>query len=604
MLSVQALAGQAGLRLTGATEAGAEAGSGLEVTGVGDPDGELTGRLVRLPEPCGDPERLFAALAAGRAAAAVSSASPGPELLAAAERHGVPVLSAEGRPVCWLTLAQLVADARVRTVQAQQDEQARLLSHLRGPADRRLERLVGWLAGAVGGTVRLTGGPDLSAPATGAQLPPDAVKLAGQLTAGRLRSAALDDGPLHLRLTAIGAEPPYPVLTVARTAPFDGRAAALVTAAADLIAPLVQLQAAAADRERLRKVAAALRVAVFQLLMGGEVTLAQRTAEGLTAGLLDAEHQRVYVLEGPAAERDALALRCTEATAGRALVVRCPAYDQHLIVVAPMRGQVTEDGWDEVGLTLRDFLADRPDRYLGGSGRLPLAQTAGCYGDATRALAVARLRPDRAALYAAESRLGEVLDPRAAAGWADALLRPLHTLPLSGRDQLLGTLHLGLEFPATSAAKIIGISRNTVRARLDRAGGLLGLDLDEVRGQAVLHLALRMAGQVGDTAGAPVRLTEVLAAPPAVEWSRTLLDRLAADGRELRRTLLGWLRANCGVDRTAAALELHPQTVRDHLRAAERLLQRQLLSGGGGVYEVALAFAALGELPLEQPVHR
>ncbi|MFD0568917.1 hypothetical protein ACFQ0T_06035 [Kitasatospora gansuensis] len=126
---------------------------------------------------------------------------------------------------------------------------------------------------------------------------------------------------------------------------------------------------AAADRERLRTVAAALRVAVFQLLMGGEVTLAQRTAEGLAAGLLDAEHQRVYVLEGPAAERDALALRCTEATGGRALVVRCPAYDQHLIVVAPLRGPVTEDGWDGVGLTLRDLLADRPDRYLGGSGR-------------------------------------------------------------------------------------------------------------------------------------------------------------------------------------------------------------------------------------------
>ncbi|MFD0568918.1 helix-turn-helix domain-containing protein [Kitasatospora gansuensis] len=194
-----------------------------------------------------------------------------------------------------------------------------------------------------------------------------------------------------------------------------------------------------------------------------------------------------------------------------------------------------------------------------------------------------------------------MLDPRAAAAWADALLRPLHTLPLSGRDQLLGTLHLGLEFPATSAAKIIGISRNTVRARLDRAGELLGLDLTEVRGRALLHLALRMAGQAD--AAAPVRLAEVLAAPPAVEWAGTLLDRLAADGRELRRTLLGWLRANCGVDRTAAALELHPQTVRDHLRAAERLLQRQLLSGGGGVYEVALAFAALGALPLEQPVH-
>ncbi|MER5866605.1 helix-turn-helix domain-containing protein [Kitasatospora sp. NPDC002040] len=486
-------------------------------------------------------------------------------------------------------------------------EVTRLLSHLRGsgPVDRRLERLLDWLGGAVGGTAQLTGTPG------GARLPPEAAETAEQLTAGRLRSAALQDGSRHLRLTAIGPEPPYAVLTVARSEPFDGRAGALVTAAVDLIGSLVELRAAAADRERLRTVAAALRVAVFQLLMGGEVTLAQRTSEGLTAGLLDAEQQRVYVLEGPAAERDELALRCTEATAGQALVVRCPAYDQHLIVVAPLRGPVTEDGWDRVGLALRDFVADRPDRFLGGSGRLPLAQTAGCYGDATRALAVARLQPGRAALYAAESRLAEVLDPRAAAAWADALLRPLHALPLSGRDQLLGTLHLGLEFPATSAAKIIGISRNTVRARLDRAGDLLGLDLTGVRERAVLHLALRMAGRDG-AAAAPVppvevpaevlteALVEVLTAPPSVEWAGTLLDRLSEDGRELRRTLLGWLRANCGVDLTATALDLHPQTVRDHLRAAERLLQRQLLSGGGGVYEVVLAFTALGELP---PVH-
>lgn len=488
-----------------------------------------------------------------------------------------------------------------------QAELAQLLGHLRdsGREDRRLERLAAWLAEAVEGVVRLSGGQDgpvtVTAPAgaggllTGAERLAGTERLAGEVAAGRLRSAAFEDGSLNVRLTAIGRERPYAVLTVGRTAPFDGHAGALVAAAADLIGPLLQAREASLDRERLREVAAALRVAVFQLLMGSEVTLAQRTAEGLTAGLLDAEHQRVYVLEGPAAERDVLARECTDATRGEALVVRCPAYDQHLIVVVPLKGQATEDGWDAIGLTLRSFVVGRPDRYLGGSGCQPLSETAGSYGDATRALAVARLQPGRTALYAAESRLGQVLDPRAAAAWAEALLRPLHALPLSGRDQLLGTLHLGLEFPATSAARILGVSRNTVRARLDRAAALLGLDLSEVRDRAVLHLALRAATELPYTAG-PAQLAEVLGAGPAVDWARTLLARLDEDGRELRRTVLGWLRANTGVDRTAQVLGLHPQTVRDHLRAAERLLQRQLISGGGGVYEVTLAFVAVGAL--------
>ncbi|MFI5531053.1 helix-turn-helix domain-containing protein [Kitasatospora sp. NPDC051853] len=593
------------------------------MTGVAEPDEEVADRLVRVPPQA--TERDFARLAAGRAAAvAVTAAEPSEGHRAGAARHGLALLAvADERS--WLLVARRIGDARLREVQGEQAELAQLLTHLRDPggrADRRLERLVEWLARAVGGPVRLTTGrpgePAVAAPAGTEHLLAAAGPTERELTDGRLRAAALDEGPLRLRLTTVGGSRPYPVLTVGRSEPFDARAAALVAHAADLIAPLVRVRQAEAERERLEEVKAALRVAVFQLLMGGEVTLAQRTGEGLSPGLLDAEEQRVYVLEGPAPERDELARRCREALGPTALVVRCPAYEQHLIVVAPLREDGTDaeqGGWDRVGLTLREFVSGRPDRSLGGSGRLPLAQTAGSYGDATRALAVARLRPGRAALYAAESRLGQVLDPWDAARWAEEVLRPLHALPLSGRDQLLGTLHLGLEFPAVSAGRILGVSRNTVKARLDRAAVRLGLDLAGVTGRTVLHLALQASTSVTACAvppgtGVPAPgLGELLAAGPVADWAGELLGRLAEDGRELRSTLLAWVRGNLGVERAAGELGLHPQTVREHLRTAERLLQRQLLAGGGGVYEVVLAFAALGELALPEPagaatVHR
>jgi len=592
---------------------------GAALAPVDEPPGpDLADRLVRTALDCGWADdarraaRHLGRLAAAKVAAlAVPAVAPSSEtlpaaLVEAAARHGVPLLTVDPE-VPWSRVAQVIAEGRLREAREHLAQLEQLLSHAReqGPEDRRIERLLGWLARTVGGRAVVRCGRRDTRPAEAWTLPAAVERAITEIAEGRLHSAAIDDAKLHVRLHAIGRRRPYPVLAVGRTAPFDNRANALVTHAADLLAPLLQVDEAEADRRRLAEVAAALRVAVFQLLMGGEVTLAQRTAEGLARGLLDAENARVYVLEGPAVERDRLALECAAATKGRALVVRCPAYDQHLIILAPLKQtpSASPDGWDTVGNTLRQLVADNPERFLGGSGPFPLSQTAGSYGDATRALAVARLQPARAALYAAESRLAEVLDPRAAAGWAAAVLRPLRTLPLGSQDQMLGTLHLGLEFPATSAGKILGVSRNTVRARLDRAAGLLGLDLAEVRARAVLHLALRafdgeapLPDQVDQ-----VDLPDVLAGEGARAWAAELLRRLAEDGRDLRATLLAWLVQNTHVEQTAGRLGLHAQTVREHLRGAERLLQRQLLSGGGGVYEVALAFAVLGELDLPRP---
>ncbi|WP_280699699.1 helix-turn-helix domain-containing protein [Kitasatospora sp. GP82] len=646
--------------VAGAAERGAlrtVVGAALAPGDDGPPPGpDFAGKLVRIEiEPDGGgwaedsaaAARVVSRYAAARVAAlAVPTRRPGEApgaLVEAAARHGVALLTVSP-DVSWLRLAQVIGDERLREAREQIADLEQLLSLVRdqGEEDRRVERLVAWLARTLDGAVTLTGGRPgvgrVDAPGPAWDLPPGAGKAAEEVAGGRLGSAAIDDGGQRIRLTAIGRKRPHPVLAVGRTEPFDARSRVLITHAATLLAPILQAKEAGVDRDRLREVAAALRVAVFQLLMGGEVTLAQRTAEGLSRGLLDAESARVYVLEGPSAERDRLARECTAATKGRALVVRCPAYDQHLIVVAPLRegssagsaddagddrgaagrgaaGPTGErwgsDDWDAVGRILRRFVAQHPERYLGGSGSLPLAQTAGSYGDAIRALAVARLQPGRSALYAAESRLTQVLDHRVVVAWAGELLRPLHALSYSSLDQMLGTLHLGLEFPATSTAKILGVSRNTVRARLDRAAALLGLDLSGLRGRAVLHLALQSCSVAGPdglcrTPDRPGRrtsatLSEVLSGEGARTWAQALLQRLAEDARDLRGTLLAWLAAGASVEQAARQLGLHPQTVREHLRSAERLLQRQLLSGGGGQYEVTLAFAVLGELTLTEP---
>jgi hypothetical protein len=43
---------------------------------------------------------------------------------------------------------------------------------------------------------------------------------------------------------------------------------------------------------------------------------------------------------------------------------------------------------------------------------------------------------------------------------------------------------------------------------------------------------------------------------------------------------------------------VHAQTVREHVRSAEPLLERQLLAAGSDLYEVVLAHLAVGDLDL------
>ncbi|MFJ3235614.1 helix-turn-helix domain-containing protein [Streptomyces sp. NPDC086787] len=474
-----------------------------------------------------------------------------------------------------------------------------LLDHLR-PAGRDPRRVVAWLARTLRGTACLRD-------ADGTLLAGEPMALddavAADVVAGRISSAALQDTDHHVRLVPVRHPGPHPaptfLLAAARPAPFDRRAAEIVTRTAAVVELLLGDRELASAGLRLRRAAADLRLAILQLLMVEDTVSARRVAAGLWPGLLDTETARVYVVEGSADERDRLAEKCLDVTRGQALVVRCPAMDGHVIVVSP--APAAEE-------RLRALVGERPGTFLGGSVQQNLAQTATAYGQAISALAVARFRPEQAAVYAERTHPELLMDPASRYAWAADVLRPLDTLPHHTRAELLATTRLGLEFTAVSAAKVLGVSRNTVRARMDRVEGLLGADFADLTVRAAAHLALNTqagwAEPVTDGSGprsGAVRLADLLASAALRDWAHALLGRLTRDTRDLRGTLRAWIAAGGNAERAAQDLGVHAQTVREHVRGAEPILERQLLAAGTDLYEVVLALLAVGELVPARP---
>ncbi|MBB4710455.1 helix-turn-helix domain-containing protein [Streptomyces luteogriseus] len=464
-----------------------------------------------------------------------------------------------------------------------------LLEHLR-PAGRDVRRVVAWLAGTVGATVALQDAAgNLVA---GNRLPLDE-DLVTDITTGRLASAAWQSRERHLRLVRVEHPSHTCVLAVSRQTPFDRRASEVVTHTAQVIELLLTAGESTAAGHRLRRATADLRLAILQLLMVEDTIAARRVAAGLWPGLLDADTACVYVVESAPALRDRIAEECLDGTREDALVVRCPAMDGHVIVVSPR---------EATGDALLSLVGRHSDLFLGGSVRQSLARTATAYGQAVSALAVAHFRPDRAAVYAERTHPERLMDPVALRGWTSRVLRPLDTLPHHTRAELLATTRLGLEFTAVNAAKVLGVSRNTVRARMERVESLLGTDFADLTVRAVVHLALNT--QIGladarfdDGTGDPgLRLADLLSGPGVRTWAQDLLGRLDADARNPRRTLRTWIAAGGNAERAAQALGVHAQTVREHVRSAEPVLERQLLAAGTDLYEVVLAHLAVGDL--------
>jgi len=468
-----------------------------------------------------------------------------------------------------------------------------LLGHLR-PAARDIGAVTAWLAGTIEAEVSLQD-------AAGTLLAGPRLITDGPVTdvaTGRIASAAVHTPSRHVRLAGLGHPVTKGVLAVASRRSFDRRATDIVDRTVWVLELLLRERETISAVRRLDRATDDLRLAILQLLMVGDTIAARRVAAGLWPGLFDTDSARVYVLEGHATRRDDLAEDCQEAADGHALIVRCPAVDEHLIVVAPI-----ERGHDVAGPQLCSVVGGHPGTFIGGSVRQDLAQTATAYGQAVSALAVARFHPDRAAVYAERTHPERLMDPSALRGWADRLLSPLDDLPHHTRAELLATTRLGFSFTAVKTAIILGVSRNTVRARMERVEGLLAADFSDLSTRAAVQLALNTQAAVPDgprpPAAPPAGLTQLLRTRPLLAWADSLLGRLDADTRDLRRTVRAWIAAGGNAERTAQALGIHAQTVRDHVRGAEPVLERELLAGGSDLYEVVLAHLALGDI--EEP---
>ncbi|MEU5161665.1 helix-turn-helix domain-containing protein [Streptomyces sp. NPDC020875] len=487
----------------------------------------------------------------------------------------------------------------------------RVRHHGSGEPDPGPDELVAWLGARLGADAALvdrTGTAEIATDAFPRQLIPPLKPLLGRLSDGALDTAATEAavGPdtVRLRLEAIGDRAPRPVLVVAAPDALDREAALLVSHTGGLLMLLRRAGRADAITHAYHRKAGQVRLAVFMALMAGDPPLARRMTAGAVPRLLAADRLRVQLLRCPPEDRDRIARDLQDASGyhGPALMVRCPVYENHLICVI---AEGTHEHPEGPGAALRRLVGENGHYALGVSDPRPLDETADAYEQARHTLALARSVPGRIAVSSGGLPLGRVLPEAPAAAWARNVLRPLDTVPNLTRE----ITRLSLAFPRSGVARLLGVSRNSVAAHLERAGQALGADLGDVRTRAALALALSVPGPgpgteatgpdptPGGGARTPVPrpapvLDELLRTPPAVTWARSFLAPLPDGPRDLRGTLAAWIDANTDARRAARGLGVGRNTVGDRLRTAGRLLHRDLLGTHSGVYDLVHALAA------------
>jgi predicted DNA-binding protein (UPF0251 family) len=601
------------LVLPSAEQTGARIGGRIEkalvVAGPGLPNG---------------PDRLVRTLADGGAAglALVGAAADDPRLgvlRATAAATGLPLLASPGTPAAWRELAPRVADLAADAVRRQHARLTGLLDRLPAPdTDERttLTKLTSFLAAQLDAevVVRTEEGVLASAPATalaalGPVLEPAAGSAAAPVTGrppasapGRPPGSAPGPAPGSAPGPASGSapgssarsrQPTVPgrfvqvlplsgagdatlvVATRQPPSPTDRGLAAYTAKALNLaLAGLRERQAERAVGEAVRGV----RLSAFQLLMTGNSVPAQRVMASLAGGLLDCETVQVFVLDCARAGREAVLAEAERTLADEALAVRCPAFDSHVIVVAPHHPHTRpEQGLHRVLDTFADARV-----LLGGSLAHPLDATADAYVEALDSLTRAGRSPDRIAMATRTTGIVDVLAPAPARAWASHLLHPVLTLPRGGR-QVLETTAIAVEFEISAAARVMGVHRNTVARRVRQVFEAVGLDHERILDRVVFSLAAQIDGRHGadpgqDPATAP-DLHTLLGEPALRAWADKTLRPLADDRRDLLRTVRAWIQHGCRFEAAALSLGIAAKTVRAHIRAAEPLLARDLTTG-------------------------
>ncbi|WP_370588743.1 PucR family transcriptional regulator [Pseudonocardia sp. C8] len=456
---------------------------------LGDPSPYLDGGELLLTTglgPAPDPDGYVARLARHGLAGLGFGTGLGhdrhlPAVAEACTRHGLPLVEVPERTP-FLALTKAVAEARaseryaevVRTDEAQRALTAAALGGDRDAAtgrvlDRLAERLEAW--------VLLSDADDRVRHAAPRQASRRAAGLAGEITRVREHAGpssvtvAAGDGQVVLQpVRLVGPA----VLAVGRDRQFSPVDRQVIGSAVSVLT-LSHARSAAAGRAEQRLRTAVLRALTTLPGCGAEQVLAD------TWGPLPGGDLVVVALGGrsPATRPDVVADALDRASAGFhaeldgrvVAVVGAEAVDPVLALVARLR-----------------------DVRAGISDPAPVTGLGGALREASRALDTAERR-DRAVLRFADlagSGLAALVPAEDAAAFAESVLAPLVRHDAERRGDLVGSLrewlaHHGQWDPAAAR---LGVHRHTLRARIEKAGALLGRDLDSPGARAELWFAL------------------------------------------------------------------------------------------------------------------
>lgn len=318
----------------------------------------------------------------------------------------------------------------------------------------------------------------LSIPAGAAEAVQDAV-----------RRALRGKRPAGLRL-ALGADGDATLQTIGRTGLLRGvlavgTGATLDRAGNDLVESVIALASIALEQRRaVDDVRRRLRSGIAELLLVPASVEAARAAVRPLWGDLPPEPIRVALADPGSGTAEAL-VGALEVLAERRLgEVFFAERDGRVLIVVSVEAR---EAVDEV---LASFGAG-----AGFSAPAPWSAVAGAVDEAERA--ASRLDAERRSLdfeTLADAGILGHLEATGAHAVARRMLQPLLDADGRPRGELLQTLEVWLQHNGAwdPAAKQLGIHRHTLRARVDAAGALLGLDLSTFGARAELWQALRL----------------------------------------------------------------------------------------------------------------
>lgn len=521
----------------------------------------------------GNADPLVRALAAGHAAALVVVGTPADgvpaELREAAARHRFPVLTSTRPLSAWKSgLAQSVLELSVDRARRHAARLGSLLEQLKASPDT-VGNISGLLARELDAEVVVAGGSGILA----AEPPAAPLALASVIQRPDRPHQTTPTG-LFARTVPLSGDH---VLIVATKEPSARADSEVVNHAASLLA-FALAPAARETGEHLTAAVRGVRLSALQLLMTGHALHARRVMAGVAPGMLDSESARVFIVDCARADRDTVMAEVERVVEQHALAVRCPAFHQHIIVVEPQH-----EGHDAEH-RLREMRAafGMADVAVGGSTVRPLEEVGSAYGEAADALTRASHHPERTVIVSSRvPGLIDVLPAGPAYAWAGRFLRPILSLPHEGR-QILEATAMALEFRTSAAARVMGVHRNTVARRVAQVCSAVGVNPERTLDRITLSLAIQVVMTLPRDNSAPaheVSLHDVLTHPQVHAWADRALRPLADDRRDLVRTLRAWVLAEFNADAAAADLGIATKTVRAHIRAAEALLERDLVDG-------------------------